>query len=267
MKAFLQHNLVQRAITVVIGAPIVIWVTVEGRPWFDMMALAVAVITAVELHHMARPGVWLNWPTLASILVVIMVSLLIQVSFLAVIGLLVLIGLWYLWVRVNGERAYWQWDYLLAVMGAFYIGIPLGIVLLIRHHDDGLGWTLLLFASNWGTDAFALLGGRLFGKSKLAPRISPGKTVEGALIGFFSGVILGLWVAAGFELPLGIALLAVLLIGGLSIVGDLLESSIKRFFGVKDTSGLLPGHGGFLDRIDGLLLAAPSLYALMLIFL
>ncbi len=149
--------------------------------------------------------------------------------------------------------------------GVAYIGGAIVTISLIRGGAAGLHWTLLLLLSSWGTDSFALLGGRRFGKHLLAPRISPKKTVEGALIGLFAGLLVGLIVTMLTGLPTGLGLIASILVPLATEAGDLLESQLKRQLGVKDSGHLLPGHGGFLDRIDGLLLAAPSLYLLLLL--
>lgn len=144
-----------------------------------------------------------------------------------------------------------------------YIVFPMTLLMFIRDGKNGLEWTLLLFFANWTTDTFALLGGRMFGKHKLAPRISAGKTWEGAKIGFISGCCAGWIVGLIADLPFIIVLIAPPIVAIMTILGDLLESRIKRLLNVKDTSQLLPGHGGFLDRIDGLLLAIPIFYIII----
>ncbi|MDE2364011.1 MAG: CDP-archaeol synthase [Hyphomicrobiales bacterium] len=116
-----------------------------------------------------------------------------------------------------------------------------------------------LFAVVWGTDIMAYFGGRLIGGPKLWPRVSAGKTWSGTLVGVASGAIFGLLVARSGAKE-EIAIVPVLLVGlcaaALSQAGDLLESSVKRRFGVKDSSRLIPGHGGVMDRLDGFIAAA-----------
>ena len=127
--------------------------------------------------------------------------------------------------------------------------------------EQGAAMTIALLVVVWSADTFAYLAGRRFGKRKLAPSISPGKTIEG-LVGGLVGAGLVALLAAIYALDLSPAqtlvwLLASLLAALFSVVGDLFESRLKRRAGVKDSGGLLPGHGGVLDRIDGLLAAAP----------
>jgi phosphatidate cytidylyltransferase len=116
-----------------------------------------------------------------------------------------------------------------------------------------------LFAVVWGTDVMAYFGGRLIGGPKLWPRVSAGKTWSGTLVGVGSGALLGLAVAA-FRAPEPVAWGPMLVVGLFAAAsaqaGDLLESSIKRRFGVKDSSRLIPGHGGVMDRLDGFIAAA-----------
>ncbi len=154
------------------------------------------------------------------------------------------------------------------LLPVFYLGLTvghLGGLLAVenpqaRERGEDL-IALALFAVYCG-DTFAYFGGRAFGKHKLAPRISPGKTIEGAAFGLV-GSVLGATLAPLWffqRLPLGHALLLGAILGSAGILGDLAESLLKRASDVKDSGGLLPGHGGMLDRIDSLLLAAPVLY-------
>lgn len=129
---------------------------------------------------------------------------------------------------------------------------------------DVPGRHLLIFALlvTYLGDSFAYYGGSSFGRHKLAPRISPGKTWEGALFAVLGGTVAALafrpWVLP--DLALSHALILGVLLSVAGILGDLVESILKRASGVKDSGGWLPGHGGFLDRIDSLLFAAPVLY-------
>ena len=147
-----------------------------------------------------------------------------------------------------------------AATGVFYAGGLLLATLTLRHApffgSCAIGW---LFAVVWGTDVCAYFGGRLIGGPKLAPAISPGKTWSGFWVGIICGGGFGA-LAAHFwpnvEAPLAPLFLLGLVAGALSQGGDLFESWIKRRFNVKDSSGLIPGHGGFMDRLDGFIAAA-----------
>jgi phosphatidate cytidylyltransferase len=145
---------------------------------------------------------------------------------------------------------------LMAGFGVIYAGLlPLALGVLRGSETRGLEAVLWLFAVVWGTDIMAYFGGRLVGGPKLWRRVSPSKTWSGFLIGIASGAVVGfavasIWGAGWMLLPLGAAT------GVVSQAGDLFESVLKRRFGVKDSSGLIPGHGGVMDRLDGFLTAA-----------
>jgi len=148
------------------------------------------------------------------------------------------------------------------LLGPVYITLPLSLFLLIDRFPGGKFWIFFLLAVIFSSDMGAFYFGRLFGSHKLCKRLSPGKTWEGAVGGLMSSV----FVAALFSrlFPLGQHMLCILVLGaGISVagqLGDLCESMIKRNHAQKDSGRILPGHGGLLDRIDGLLFGIPVLY-------
>lgn len=127
-------------------------------------------------------------------------------------------------------------------------------------HNDGPGWLLLALMIVWGTDTGAYFAGRAFGKRKLAPRISPNKTVAGLVGGAALGVLVavaGAWILGSGAAQLPLVALVALLTVLFSVVGDLFESLLKRHVGTKDSGNLIPGHGGIMDRADSVLAALP----------
>lgn len=152
--------------------------------------------------------------------------------------------------------------------GMFYAGLS-GISLAAIRGDDQLGMvaTLFIFAVVWATDILAYFIGRALKGPKLAPRISPGKTWSGAIGGAVSAVVAGAAVASVVFSQLSArTLLLALLLSVASQIGDLFESFIKRRFGVKDSSHLIPGHGGVMDRVDGLVFACFTAFLLTLVY-
>ena len=144
--------------------------------------------------------------------------------------------------------------------GVVYIGLAGLALAALRRAPDPVGLANMLFVLVvvWSSDIGAYVAGRWWGGPKLAPAISPGKTRSGAVGGLLAAMLLGglvAWLSAPGGLPLAVVLAAVLSV--VSQAGDLFESWVKRRFGVKDSSALIPGHGGLLDRLDGLLWAAP----------
>jgi phosphatidate cytidylyltransferase len=147
-------------------------------------------------------------------------------------------------------------DWAVSFAGGFYLGWTGGHLAELRELPDGWEWLVLTLAAVWLADSGAYAFGRLFGRRKLAPLISPGKTWEGYLGGALVSTMGGL--VAGALTPIGAlpGAVAGLLIGALSVFGDLIESMIKRQAHAKDSGRLIPGHGGVFDRIDSLLWAA-----------
>jgi phosphatidate cytidylyltransferase len=146
--------------------------------------------------------------------------------------------------------------------GVPYALLPvLGLAAIRGETAGGLWATVFLFGIVWATDIFAYFGGRAFGGPKLAPQISPGKTWSGAISGAGAGTVCGLLVAIwnGTGDTSFLAVLA-LVLSLASQAGDLFESFVKRRFGVKDSGTILPGHGGVMDRVDGLIGATVVLY-------
>ena len=156
------------------------------------------------------------------------------------------------------------------ILGSAWIGLGLGFLLLLRQmpeHGRLISFTVVLAA--WAAATFAYFGGRLLGRHKLAPRLSPGKSWEGLLVGGAAGIFvafIALYDTRDRYLSVWQATVLGLVIVVAELMGDLFESSLKRDLEVKDTGRLLGGHGGMLDRIDGLLFAAPAAYYLVLAF-
>jgi len=150
------------------------------------------------------------------------------------------------------------------IFGILYLGLTLSWLVPLRYSDawGGREPTLFLFVVVWAGDAFAYGVGRWLGRRPFFPRISPKKTLEGAIGGLAGSVVVG-WIFAQRFWPKPGSRALVLLAALVAVtgqIGDLAESALKRSAGLKDSSGLLPGHGGLLDRIDSLVFAAPAFW-------
>jgi phosphatidate cytidylyltransferase len=143
------------------------------------------------------------------------------------------------------------------VLGIYWIGFALAHAVLLRNLPHGEGIVIDVLVGTFLGDTGAYLGGRLFGKRKLAPRISPGKTVEGLISGMVFAVI-GVWLASRYQewMPVSHALVLGLGVALVAPVGDLFESFVKRQAGVKDSGSVFGAHGGALDRLDAVLFTA-----------
>jgi phosphatidate cytidylyltransferase len=163
--------------------------------------------------------------------------------------------------RVLPDTAY-------SIFALLYLGLTLATLPLVWAQPDGPSILVFLFCVVWTGDVAALYIGRPFGRTKLAPRLSPNKSWQGSGASVVGSVLITwllVWVAPvthvlHFTAPLAHWLLLAVVLNVFAQVGDLVESAIKRGAGVKDSGALLPGHGGILDRIDALLLAAPALW-------
>lgn len=146
-----------------------------------------------------------------------------------------------------------------SVLSAMFVPFLFSFLFLVRDIDPK--WLLFLFFIVWASDTFAYFSGMAFGKRKLIPKVSPGKTVEG-LIGGVLGALIVAFIMNFFMFKISEILLFILAadIIAAGIIGDLVESMLKRSAGVKDSGTLIPGHGGILDRFDSVLFAAPVLY-------
>jgi len=139
--------------------------------------------------------------------------------------------------------------------------VPAWVALVwLRYLPNGQYWVLFTLLLVWGADIGAYFAGHRFGHTRLAPAVSPGKTWEGVVGGFALSAVVAVAGSAWFALPLYAFVPLCLAAVGFSIVGDLTESLLKRFAGVKDSGTLFPGHGGVMDRIDSVTGAAPVLF-------
>ncbi len=152
-------------------------------------------------------------------------------------------------------------------VGFFYISLLLSYSVLIR--DIGPEWIVFLCGVVWGADSFAYSMGKTFGRRALYKSVSPAKTVEGAYGAVAGAVIVSVLFKflLSIDLSLEITVVVGIIVSFTGMTGDLVESMFKRDAQIKDSSGLLPGHGGMLDKIDGMLFSAPALYYLLLLFL
>jgi len=231
-----------------------------GVVWFVAFGLAAAIV-CVEFYSLARHSGYR--PVVAT--GVAMVLALVTQTFLeldltwAILSLgLVTTVIWGYALQASSRSFVADWA--CTFVGVLYSGGLMLHGILLRNLADGLAWGALALLGTWSCDIFAYLIGKVWGRTKFAPRISPKKTWEGAIGGFiFSSavVMLAAWV---FSLPLVPILGLAIAIPLATIAGDLTESMLKRSAGIKDTGSWLPGHGGLLDRLDSLLFVIPTVY-------
>lgn len=249
----------QRIITGGLGAAGFLFLLWLGGGWYAGLVAALATVGYMEYCRMVKVS-WRSWRSIPGFLMVWSLLSGIAVSGKAIssygldIALAGLIIFFLLMVISRNRMDVYQAAYLFA--GALYIGFGFSCMVQLRWGTDGLLWSLFVLGVIWAGDTGAYFVGRKFGKRKLWPAISPNKTVEGSVGGLISAMVAGLLVGSTiFPLDWPTALGLSLLIAVVGQLGDLVESAIKRTTGVKDSGGLLPGHGGVLDRFDSLLFA------------
>jgi phosphatidate cytidylyltransferase len=264
----------KRVITALWGIPLVVLAVWFNKPvpWFTVLAVVWGILDVLEFYRMTgvsgiKP---LLWTGIIGTLLFILAShckyeYVVPVILTAVVtlSLIVLVFL----PHKNGIFINWAWT----LVGMLYVGWLLSILVAIRLEpgtpafpEAGRNFVFLALFATFGSDTAAYFVGRALGRHKLAPRISPGKTWEGAIGGVIGGVIIGLLftLPIPLQLPLGYgtAVLLGVLISVFGQLGDLAESLLKRGTGVKDSGGLMPGHGGLLDRMDSVVFAGAVVY-------
>jgi len=235
--------------------PVVLGFLYLGGWWFFGLigvALSVAAWEYTKLLQRAGRHVWLAL-AIAPIWLAL-VEAMGPVDDILVPGLiLVLVAslIWAMTCYVRGdEDPTTNWAVTLA--GGLYIGLIGANFVRLRELEDGLLWSAVAFGSTWLADSAAFSIGRRWGRHKMIPRLSPGKSWEGYLAGLAGGAAAGVLLAYAFGLGVLNGLVLGIAIAALSPIGDLGVSMMKRQVGAKDTSSLIPGHGGILDRIDSL---------------
>lgn len=248
-------ELASRVLSAVVLAVVTVGALWAGGWVFAALAAVVAVLILREWMAMSGPFAFraAPWALMAFLAVTVAMA---GDEPLESLGFSALVAAALLLARVTEPRVAWL------SLGVLYAGVPAIAAVALRGPDTltfastGAVAVIFVLAVVWATDTAAYFSGRLIGGPKLAPRFSPKKTWSGAIGGAVAGVVAGCLVAAAAGIGVGAALVLVaLLLSIVGQVGDLAESAMKRHFGVKDSGVLIPGHGGIMDRVDGLVAA------------
>jgi phosphatidate cytidylyltransferase len=263
-----------RVLSAFIGVPILLLLAVAGGPWYVAAVVGGAIAATFEMFSMLagagfRPVRWLGIGLTVAIVLDALAGDVRVLPAILVVGMLV--GLLQMMARPEATGALVDWALTLAP--AIYVGGTMHYLIALRWLPDGLLWILLVLVCTWACDITAFFVGRRWGRIKLAPRLSPAKSIEGAIGGLIGAVLAAFLIGpflVGIMLSLGLPVRGPfggwqmlglgLVIGVCAIAGDLMESFIKRQCGAKDSGALIPGHGGVLDRIDSVLLAVVGAY-------
>jgi len=247
-----------------------------GKMWMVTIAAAlVAGLAAMEFRGFAESGgcpIPLWW-TISAVALFFLATFFRPLDTITVVAFVALVLFAVAAFRMSSERVLWQTA--VGLLMLVYIAYPLTLIPQILNEENGTALLLFLFVCVWSGDIAALYIGRRFGRHKFSPRLSPNKTWEGAVASIVAScvfgmslILLGDWLTqqnSSFmrlhtSEPWWVFLILAAMLNAAAQFGDLLESALKRGAGVKDSGTILPGHGGILDRIDALLVAAPVLW-------
>ena len=276
------QELGRRVAVSVAGIPLVLTALYLGGWWFGVVLAAVAMIATAELFGLvaARGGRPFGVAGMAASGAIVLLATAEPTPggagayILAVLVALVLITLtasvWLRWPVGEPQAAVAA-----TLLGSVYVGGTLAFAVFLRHLPatylpppvssswSAMGFVLLPLLAVWVGDSAAFFAGHAWGRRKLFPVVSPGKTVAGGIAGLIGSTVAGVVVSAGVGVPLPTGALVGAVIGVTAPLGDIAESVLKREAGVKDSGRILPGHGGLLDRMDSLLFSFPVTYGVL----
>ena len=255
-------NLRLRALSAAVLAPLVLGAVWLGGVWFLLVVWGAIGLLALEWATMSAP----ETPIRAGVVMALMLlvaAVAVKIGYFRSAWLAVAAGgavVWLIamiWRRDDGPMH--------EAFGILYLGAPMVSLLWLRSGAAGRDWTLMLLAATWSADIGAYAGGSLIGGPKLWPVISPKKTWSGFGVGILTAMAAAELVSLAMPARGGPAIswawAAGLVVGLATMAGDLCESMLKRGFGVKDSGSIIPGHGGLLDRVDGLMFATLAMAA------
>lgn len=271
------NNTIVRVIVGAIGIPLIIISAILGNEIFLAFCVIMAFFCMNEFYNLFEkphhpPGELTRWFGGISLhkTVFLIISTLVVVCFYYEHFNYAIILYFVMFVFLIVSEVFKEEKHFEAVgtwlLSIVYISTPFGLLSLMDSSRmlalNGANYAIICLVLVWVSDTFAFFGGKLFGKHKLAERISPKKTWEGSIIGFLftmlSGVIIWMFIYPDFSVWHWLSV--TIIIGFFAQLGDLFESNLKRSVKVKDSSNLIPGHGGALDRFDSILFAVPALY-------
>ena len=272
----------KRAITALWVIPLITAVSWFGEPWFTILIAIWGVLAAFEFYRLVAASkvppltyfglIWILLFILSrnsSLLSIIEPHFDLDLLMPLLLTSAVLLSLIWFLLRLQKENAFASWAWTIA--GILYVGWLLSYLVALRGEEAGRNWVFFALFATFASDSAAFFAGRALGRHKLAPHISPSKTWEGTIAGVFGAIIVSLFFTLPklFTIPNPLylqdfsywqAILLGLLVSIFGQLGDLVESLFKRNMGVKDSSQLIPGHGGFLDRVDSVVFAVIVVY-------
>lgn len=271
----------QRVLSAIVALPFILAAIWFGSPWFSLLVAVAALLGVIEFHSIFTRGKLQLSAYLGMVWVLLFVghahyahtysseTTRSIVSYALVGSAMLSTLLLSLYNRSSEERPFMQWS--VGMTGILYMGWMMSHWVIMRNSTEwpGREWVLIALLSTFAVDTAAYFIGRAFGKRKLAPSISPGKTWEGAAGGLIGGIAAVVLLSFALSIETGYSKLVFvgLLIGVFAQLGDLAESKLKRVAGVKEAGSAIPGHGGILDRLDSVVLTGVVVYYCLVWFL
>ncbi len=264
-------GLLPRVLTALVGIPLILVADWQGGVWWAALIAAIVIVGAHEFGwlHPGLLSVVARGVTMAGALILAASIVAVEnraVTSLVLVGSVVLAAAVVAHLRAPVDRGVAVWPrWATALLGALYLGLPGGVLVRWRLEAPyaAIVW---LFVTLWANDTTAYFIGLAAGRRRLAPRISPGKSWEGAVAGAVAATLTAAVGSVALGVPLWTGAVLGVAVSVTSQAGDFFKSSIKRRAGVKDTGTILPGHGGVIDRFDGLLAASPIVYLLIRLY-
>lgn len=257
--------------TAVIGIPLVMAIIILGNPYLKYTVMLASLIGMFEFYRVvSKEGKPLALLGYSAVVIQYVAFESVMAHYFVFVTLFMIVALT---IMVFYYPKYSIIDIALTLLPVFYVSLLFSFLVLIRDIENGIFWIWLIAISAWGSDTFAYFTGITMGKHKLAPQLSPKKTIEGSLGGVIGAGVLGYvytmiftQFAAGEVRSLWLSITVIVMVAAVvSQIGDLAASAIKRFFDQKDYGHILPGHGGILDRCDSFIFVAPIIYIMALL--
>lgn len=251
-----------RILSALVLIPLIVTTAWLGGWWFAGLVALFAALAVIEFYQLTKrldpqPSVVIG----TSLTVALVFAARFPSSRVAPALFVITLGLLMVKYVVQQDYERFLGDWAATLMGSAYVGGMLSYYVLLRDLRQGLAWVAAAVLTTWIGDTAAYLVGKSVGKRPFFPKVSPRKTLEGAIAGVIAATATGAAIGSYFlSLPLPLAFALGVLVALASTFGDLAESLLKRQAGVKDSGNLIPGHGGALDRVDSLLFAAVAVY-------
>lgn len=266
----------QRVLSAVVFVPILFASIWFGNPWFSIVVAVAALLGVIEFYAMVARRGWQPLTFFGTLWTLFFIfnayyapkyssnNIHILVTSALIASAIALSLVWVLFLRSSGAKVMVSWA--ASVVGIFYMGWLLSYWVLIMNSYgggwNGRDWVLLALFSTFAVDTTAYFIGRAWGRHKMAPTVSPGKTWEGAVGGLVGAIVAVIVLALLLDIDISYSEMVILglLIAVFAQLGDLAESKLKRSMGVKEAGNLIPGHGGILDRLDSIVFTGVVVY-------